>query len=241
MIDYSTGRMIRPGSKYKNQNFVESYDELRGRKWEYQSPKSSINSIIFEKHLRHFPIKKSKERQQFSKKKLYQQPNTQRTLLSNLLPEEKFRKIQIKKRPEPKREHSIHLKRGPDYIYKDHFSFDNSRIKNNTVREKKSNNLYNEYNNKSQIIFLPGGIKRKEETINDDYKPIKNKQKLVEELLNKYNSDSFWNNPSIRRIDNTNIRRIGEVKNNKNFNQINDNKNILNNIKSPRIKRRIKL
>ena len=70
MIDYTTGKIVRPGSINRVINYVSNYDDKRERKWEFQSPKASTHSIITEPHLRHFLIPTaSKEIQKFAVKK----------------------------------------------------------------------------------------------------------------------------------------------------------------------------
>ena len=56
LIDYSTGKVVRPGSINRIPNYVTNYDDKSERKWEFQSPKLTIRTITDIPHLRHFKI-----------------------------------------------------------------------------------------------------------------------------------------------------------------------------------------
>lgn len=189
MLDYTTGKIVRPGSINRVINYVDNYDDKRERKWEFQSPKATLHSIITEPHLRHFLTPTtSKEIQKFAVKKIYPQPNSKRIILSNLLPPPKTRKlIPIKRVTETRKEYEFHKKRGPEHIYNNNFTLDNSTnhkyLNINPCTEKrykKSIPLFNEYTNTSQITLLPGSIKRKEENIDDDLNRFMKKKEFNE-------------------------------------------------------------
>lgn len=199
MLDYSTGKIVRPGSINRIINYVTNYDDKRERNWEFQSPKASVHSIITEPHLRHFLTPTtSKEIKKFAVKNIYPQPNSNRIILSNLLPELKARKlIPIKRVTEARKEYQYHKKRGPDYIYNNNFTLDNSanhKYLNVTPctakRYKKYIPLFNEYTNTSQITLLPGSIKRKEENIDDDLNRFIKRKKFNDRKTNIKNNTS---------------------------------------------------
>ena len=252
MLDYTTGKLVRPGSINRVINYVENYDDKRERKWEFQSPKASIHSIITEPHLRHFLTPTtSKEIQKFAVKKLYPQPNSRRIILSNLLPENKIRKlIPIKRVTEARKEYQFHKKRGPEHIYNNNFTLDNStnhkylNISPYTEkRHKKSIPLFNEYTNTSQITLLPGSIKRKEENIDDDLNRFIKKKEFNEKKSHiKFNTSEI-----LLRKDKDNRLLYNK---NSNYNYLNK-KNIDDKIKKlkkqktvlniPKIKRKFKI
>ena len=252
MIDYTTGKLIRPGSINRVINYVSNYDDKRERKWEFQSPKASIHSIITEPHLRHFLTPTtSKEIQKFAVKKLYPQPNSRRIILSNLLPENKIRKlIPIKRITEAKKEYQFHKKRGPDHIYNNNFTLDNSTNHKylnispcTEKRHKKSIPLFNEYTNTSQITLLPGSIKRKEENIDDDLNRFIKKKEFNEKKSHiKFNTSGI-----LIRKDNDN-RLLYHKKNNYSYLNKNNNDDKIKKLKKqktvlniPKIKRKFKI
>ena len=81
LVDYTTGKMVRPGSISHIPNYVPNYDNKTKRIWDFQTPKSSVKSILNEKHLRHVEAPKSKELQLFHKRKIFPQPDSNRTIL----------------------------------------------------------------------------------------------------------------------------------------------------------------
>ena len=236
MLDYTTGKIVRPGSINRVINYVANYDDKRERKWEFQSPKASINSIIAEPHLRHFLTPTtSKEIQKFAVKKIHHEPNSKRIILSNLLPEPKIRKlIPIKRVTEVRKEYQYHKKRGPEYLYNNNFTLDNStnhkylNISPCTEKRcKKSLPLFNEYTNTSQITLLPGSIKRKAENIDDDLNRFIKKKEFNEKKSHiKFNASEI-----LIRKDNDN--RLLYHKNN-NYSYLNKN---INNDKIKRLKK----
>jgi hypothetical protein len=218
MIDYTTGKIVRPGSINRVINYVANYDDKRERKWEFQSPKASLHSIITEPHLKHFHTPKtSKEIQKFAVKKIYPQPNSKRIILSNLLPETKTRKlIPIKRVTEVRKEYQYHKKRGPEHLYNNNFTLDNSTNHKylnispcTEKRYKRSIPLFNEYTNTSQITLLPGSIKRKAENIDDDLNRFIKKKEFNEKKSHiKFNTSEI-----LIRKDNDN-RLLYHKKNN---------------------------
>ena len=250
LIDYSTGKVVRPGSINRIPNYVTNYDDKSERKWEFQSPKLTIRTITDIPHLRHFKIPSSEEFQKFHKKKIFPQPDSKRIILSKLLPEIPIkRRAPIKRNIEKKKEYSLHKKRASEYIYNNNFSLDNTdnhkflNIRLSSERRlKKTNPLYNEYNNKSQIILLPGSIKRQEENIKDELNEFQKKKNYMKIILNKCNTElnGF-------KSDNSKI-----YNKKKNFNTLNGyiikspikkvkKENINMNNKMPRIKRNFKI
>ena len=250
LIDYSTGKVVRPGSINRIPNYVTNYDDKSERKWEFQSPKLTIRTITDIPHLRHFKIPSSEEFQKFHKKKIFPQPDSKRIILSKLLPEIPIkRRAPIKRNIEKKKEYSLHKKRASEYIYNNNFSLDNTdnhkflNIRLSSERRlKKTNPLYNEYNNKSQIILLPGSIKRQEENIKDELNEFQKKKNYMKIILNKCNTELNW-----FKSDNSKI-----YNKKKNFNTLNGyiikspikkvkKENINMNNKIPRIKRNFKI
>ena len=227
MIDYSTGKIVRPGSKNRVLNYVPDYNDKRERKWEFQNPKSKVDSIITQPHLKHFKTQSSNEYKQFAHIKRFPQPNSKRIILSYLLPENKNRILSpIKRIVEVRKEYSFHKRRGPEHIYNNNFTLDNSTnhkylniIPCSEKKFKKSVPLFNEYINKSQIVLLPGSIKRKKENINDDLKKFEKIQKK------KYISNKF----------NSSLNNIGKEENN--INNKTKNLNFLNKINDYNIKK----
>lgn len=250
LIDYSTGKVVRSGSINRIPNYVTNYDDKSERKWEFQSPKISIRSINNIPHLRHFKTPSSEEFQKFHKKKIFPQPDSKRTILNKLLPENPIkRRAQIKPNIETKKEYTFHKKRASEYIYNNNFSLDNTdnhkflNIHLSSQRRlKKASPLYNEYNNSSQITLLPGSIKRKEENIKDEFNELRKKQNYVKIILNKYNN-------TFNELKSSNSKIYNKKNNYNTFNNdiIKSNikkvkkENININNKIPRIKRNFKI
>ena len=231
LIDYSTGKMVRPGSINRIPNYVTNYDNKSERKWEFQSPKNSIISINNISHLRHFKTPSSEEFRKFRKIKIFPQPDSKRTLQSKLLPENPIkRRPPIKRYIIPKKEYTFHKKRASEYVYNNNFTLDNTdnhkflKINKSKVRRIKTlSPLYIEYNNKSQITLLPGSIKRKEENIKDEFNELQKKQRCAKKFINK-------NNNRLNGLKSDNLN-IFHKKNN--FNTLNNN----NIVKSKNVKK----
>ena len=252
MFDYTSGKIVRPGSINRVINYVANYDDKRERKWEFQSPKASIHSIITEPHLRHFLTPTtSKEIQKFSVKKLYPQPNSKRIILSNLLPQPKTRKlIPIKRVTEVRKEYQFHKKRGPEHIYYNHFTLDNSTNHKylnispcTEKRYKRSIPLFNEYTNTSQITLLPGSIKRKAENIDDDLNRFLKKKEFNEKKSHiKFNTSEILirkdNDNGLLYHKNNKYSYLNKNINDDKIKQLKKQKTVLN---IPKIKRKFKI
>lgn len=252
LIDYSTGKKVRPGSISHIPNYVPSYNNKSERKWEFQSPRSTINSILQEKHLRHFKTPKSKEFQQFHKKKIFPQPDSKRIIMSKLLPKTPIKKlIPIKRIIQEKKEYTFHKRIASQNVYYNNFSLDNSdnhQFLNITStiqkRLRKPNPLVKEYNYSSQITLLPGGTKRKEENINDDLNAFIKKQKFVKKNINGINTEingfkkenNIFDNPLNK--NNNKVYKNVNVKN-KNVKNYKDKKKSIKKIS--KIKRKFKI
>ena len=246
IIDYSTGKIVRPGSINHIPNYIPNYDNKTDRRWDFQSPKNLVKSINNITHLRHFRTPTSKEYQKFHKIKKFPQPDSKRIIISSLLPKNPIkRKSPIKRVIESKKQYLFHKKRPPEYINNNNYSFNNIFHKNLNISSspirafKKRNPLYTKYHYTSQIMLLPGAKKRKEDNINDDINNFKKKQN-VNKIITKYNTN-------IKGLKKDNIKYYIKSDNYKTFNNINTSINKLRKnkdnkkIKLSKIKRSFKI
>ena len=252
LIDYTTGKIVRPGSINRIPNYVPNYDNKADRKWEFQSPKSPIRSINNITHLRHFKTPSSKEFQKFHKIKNFPQPDSKRTIISRLLPENPIKKKSpIRRVTESKKEYTFHKKRASENIYNNNLSLylsNNNKYLNTSSstqrRLKKVGPLYTKYHNTSQILLLPGGIKRKEENINDDYDKFKKEQQLVKKNPNKYKYNNNFNRLRKEKtqynIKSNNYNTFNNINSIPNIKKLRKNK-IINKKKISKIKRNNKI
>ena len=171
IIDYSTGKIVRPGSINHIPNYIPNYDNKTDRRWEFQSPKNSIKSINNITHLRHVKSPTSKEITKFHKIKKFPQPDSKRIIISSLLPHNPIKKKSpIKRVIESKKQYLIHKKKPLEYNNNNNYyslnNLDNHKNLNISTSPKrtlkKTNPLYTKYHYNSQIMLLPGAKKRKE-------------------------------------------------------------------------------
>ena len=236
--------------------------------WEYQKPTNEIFSFELNgKGKKHINIPKSGEIQNFRKKHMFPQPNTKRTINPNYAPEDKFLQksksslnINEYKKKDlnnfnksnfqnnkifPSKKRCINFK-----YYRNNFSINDSDISINynndfyedpySKKRQLKNGLFTYYKTTTQIINLPGGIKRNLKEINDDKSmmEIQPKNKLIHPSFNLKVQEDFKSNVSClpnsmtkyyeppKKVIPSNPRRFINndifLRNNNNFNYFNN-------------------
>lgn len=178
MIDSTTGKLVRFGSPNKVQEV--NFNKYKYRDWEYQNPKNQIKPTILNGNSKkkvNFPSQK--EPKLFNNMKIYPQPNTKRTILSEFAPiitikrskkkvdiQKTFSQDNLKLFPAKRKLHPNNEESNNEFDspYKRH-------IKNAMFQDYK----------KTQITTLPGPVLRDLTKINDD----KNKTNKIIEKKNR--------------------------------------------------------
>ena len=188
MIDYTTGKLIRIGTDSRIMD-INLKNNNQPRNWDYQKPPNEIKPQFLTGKSKKFGLPhplNDHEISPFRKIKLHQQPDSRRTLMTEYAPINYTKPLKKKSDINfftsfnnceiPKK------KRANTNIYNNNFSLDN---KDNhkylnvnpdpdfyedlkTKKRQLKTSMYNKYKNASQIINLPGGIKRNSSEINDD-------------------------------------------------------------------------